>query len=74
MEVDRPSDFIFNEVERAPRRAALFARHGDAPDALGGPFHKGVNMGLPRRSDYHDVIRAVPGRHAHATHVVFEPP
>ncbi len=44
VKVDRPANFIFNEIQCSARRATLFARHRNAPNALCRPLKQGVNM------------------------------
>ena len=72
VEVDRPSDLVFDQVERAPGDPALLAGDRDAAHALGRAFEQAVDVALAGGADDHHVVGAVPGGHAHAADVVFE--
>ncbi len=66
MKIDRPADFLFDGVKRFARGANLFARDRHTADAFRRAFDEAVDMGLAGGADDHDVIRAMPGGHAHA--------
>jgi hypothetical protein len=69
VEVDGPAHLVLDGIEG---RSDLLAGDGDPGDALGRPLDEAVEVGLPGRSDDHDVVGPVPGRHAHATQIVLE--
>jgi len=73
VQIDRPTDFFFDQVQCAAGGPDLFARYRDTADPLGRALDQGVDVRLAGGPDDHDVVSAIPGGHAHAADVVFEP-
>jgi hypothetical protein len=74
VEVDRPADLVFDQIERAACETQLLAGDGDAANALRRTLEQAVDVALARGADDHDVVGAVPRGHAHAPDVVLGRP
>jgi hypothetical protein len=72
MVIYRPADLILDGIQGLSLSPKLFAGDGHAADALGAAFQQAVHVALTGGTDNHEVVRAVPGRHAHAADIVFE--
>ena len=74
MEVDGTAHLLLDLVAGLSRGADLLAGDGHAADAFGRSFQQTVDVALARGADHHEVVRAVPGGHAHAADIVLEAP
>ena len=74
VEINRPADFFLNQIAGFTAGTQLLAGDRHAADALRCAFHQAVDMTLTGRTDHHQMIRAVPGSHAHPPQVILKPP
>ena len=67
MKINWPADFIFNCIECFARGTDLFSTNRNTTYTFGRTFNQAIDMRLARGPYHHDVIRPMPGCHAHAT-------
>ncbi len=72
VKIDRAANLILDQVAGFPAGAQLLAGDRHAADPLGCALHQPIDMALPGGADHHQMVCAVPGRHAHAAQVILE--
>ncbi len=72
MEINGPTDFLFDLVASLAAGAYLFTGDGYAAHSFRCAFHQTINMALTSGTDDHQVVCSMPGGHAHASDIILK--